>query len=1034
MIITAIVVSLVLGVLILATYLSRAALERFLYYFAGFFIGSDIQSRVWLGNPVSADTWQTVDGDLVSYLKIRGSRRLIGKEDFNKLTEKLTKELTTLFRDGSGKQYSLSVGFLSDPPGTGSVIRETLRPGLATAARMGMGAKARVWFDSKLENLTLKCNEEVIVISFTTLRSGLEKKDRERFMLWQKEAWRTAKIGKARERDHSQPFLPVYPVLTNRHEAAIKNLVYHFSQPKAGMGILVDKMRVDESIYYVRRFIDGKGIAPNWRPLVAGLKAPVGTTLERETDSANTQPLALARQIITEPSFEHFDDFELVRREGLYYGSFKMDVCPNEDPAPGFSAFFDQVGRQFPVAVNMEISANGLEYHKMDQTLSAFFGGFGQHNRSLRDAWQALKEMGKEEYIAAFRLVATTWAKDKDTVFDQLSTLKMALQSWGGSTVSNESGSPVSLLMSTAPALSRENPAPFMPGPLSTFARMLPIFRPASPWDFGQVVLTTREGRPYPVAFGTSIQTFWGSLIVAPPGRGKSFLLNVINVGMAFSPGQVELPYCTIIDKGMSSANTIMVLRAMLPEDRKHYAASIRLRNTAEYAINIFDTQLGMDWPTERERDFQVNMVCALCPGLGSEGARFAGMVIDQAYKELARDSLSAKRWQRALDENISQKLETLGMNFNTDGTGPRIWDVVDKLFEIGDVHNATLAQRFAVPTLDYLVTAASSDAVRDVYGTKTIENERIIDVFNRAITTAIREYALLSTYTRFDLGDTRIVSIDLEEVLSTTTSEESRRRAEVMILFARQLGAKNYFLKWDEIAKQVPAQYKEFQRNRIKRMAETLKFLEYDEFHNAHGMQNVQRMVETDFREGRKYNVVPILSSQLFQDFSKSLVGVSNNYFILGVGSEEEADELQKVFGLSNAERRAIVNDCLGPGSSEQGAPVFCMFKTDRGLVSQVLYNSASSLEKWAFNSSAVDTAVRKAVVERLNGNEWQAMLILAQEFPGGTARFEIDRMRQNMGEEVDLEKSGIADTLARDIVSRAKLRAQNQPLKKAA
>src|SRR3546814_16368537 len=79
----------------------------------------------------------------------------------------------------------------------------------------------------------------------------------------------------------------------------------------------------------------------------------------------------------------------------------------------------------------------------------------------------------------------------------------------------------------------------------------------------------------------------------------------------------------------------------------------------------------------------------------------------------------------------------------------PRIWDVVDALFDMGDVHGATLAQRFAVPTLDHLIVAATSDSVKNLYGTKKVDGEDIIDIFNRSITTGVREYALLSTYTR---------------------------------------------------------------------------------------------------------------------------------------------------------------------------------------------------------------------------------------------------------------------------------------------
>src|SRR3546814_11309767 len=108
----------------------------------------------------------------------------------------------------------------------------------------------------------------------------------------------------------------------------------------------------------------------------------------------------------------------------------------------------------------------------------------------------------------------------------------------------------------------------------------------------------------------------------------------------------------------------------------------------------------------------------------------------------------------------------------------------------------------------------------------------------------------------------------------------------------------------------QVPVRYREYQSNRVQKIWESLKFLEYDEFHNAQGMADVQRMVEMDFREGRKYNLVPVLSSQRFQDFSKSLVETANNFFILGVGSEGAIDEIQTTFGLCEAESRAMVKD----------------------------------------------------------------------------------------------------------------------------
>src|SRR3546814_16061039 len=107
--------------------------------------------------------------------------------------------------------------------------------------------------------------------------------------------------------------------------------------------------------------------------------------------------------------------------------------------------------------------------------------------------------------------------------------------------------------------------------------------------------------------------------------------MNVLNVGMAFAPGINELPYITIVDKGMSSANTIEVLRSMLPEGKKHYAASIRLRNPAEYANIIFDTQLGLNTHTERELDFPIKLISTLCTNIASEVSVFICYVIAEA-------------------------------------------------------------------------------------------------------------------------------------------------------------------------------------------------------------------------------------------------------------------------------------------------------------------------------------------------------------------------------------------------------------------
>ncbi|MGY2488323.1 hypothetical protein [Cupriavidus sp. CP313] len=1023
MISTYIVIAVVVLAIMALAIVNKGALERSLYYLSGFFLGGDIQSRVALISPVGPNTFITSTGDLVSYFRIRGAKRHIGPDDFDRLADRLGHQLRTILGDGTGRQHSVAFGYLSAPHGTKRVITEALNSSINTASRLGAGDHAREWFRQRIQLLSTVASDETILMAAFTLRGGLAQKEADRATV--AAADQVAAAAKANavgggNADFSQSIVPVAGLLEARHDAMLKSLQHNFENQEAGLGLMIDKLDCAEAGAALGRYVNGSDLPGSWRPDLFGFRAPTASALQRKGDIAHAMPAPLARQLFSEPTTEVYDDFELCRRAGFWYGAIKMDVCPHDDPAPSFSTLMERIGKEFPVALSFEISPNGLEFKKLDQMFAGFFGGFGTHNRALRDAWNSLKAMrDRGMYIAAIRIVCSTWARSKEETCDQLAKVKMDIQNWGGSTASNESGDPISLHVAAAPGLGRGSPAPFLPGPIGTFARMLPVFRPASPWTEGQLLLRTREGKPYPVGFGTTIQAFWGTLIFAPPGRGKSFLMNVINAGLAFSPGLSELPYMTIIDNGMSSAALVETLRAMLPASKRHQAVSIRLRNTPDFAINMFDTQLGAERPTERERDFQIAMVLAICPGLGEEGSRYVGAVIDAAYGDVDRSSINAKRWQYALDPEISERLVAAGFSIDENRL-PRVWEVVDKLFDLGEVHAATTAQRFAVPTLESLVAAARMKSVQDLYAkTPAKSGELITDVFTRSISTAMREYALFSTTTRFDLGDARIVAIDLEEVVASSVSEESKRRAEMMILFARQLGAKNYFLKWEEVEPLMPERYKAYQARRVKIMWETLKFLEYDEFHMASGKEAVMSLVVEDFRVGRKYNLVPLLSSQMLQDFPKPLRDNATNFFILGVGSEEASHEVAKVFGLSESERRIITNDCLGP--TEKGAPLFGLFKTaERGDVSQLLYNSASSLERWAFNSSALDVGVRRAVVERLGGDSWRGLVELAKAFPSGTARHAIQDARMNMRADEQADENGIVATVARKMVDR--------------
>ena len=91
--------------------------------------------------------------------------------------------------------------------------------------------------------------------------------------------------------------------------------------------------------------------------------------------------------------------------------------------------------------------------------------------------------------------------------------------------------------------------------------------------------------------------------------------------------------------------------------------------------------------------------------------------------------------------------------------------------------------------------------AVEDLYGNvSTKTGELLIAAFARMISSAVREYPILSRVTRFDLG-TRVVSIDLDEVAKSGGNAADRQTAVSVYKLARYILAKDFYLTVDAVA-----------------------------------------------------------------------------------------------------------------------------------------------------------------------------------------------------------------------------------------
>jgi intracellular multiplication protein IcmB len=980
-------------------------LERALYWMGSVLLEADAAEQVQLRNALDDHTLITVGDDLVSMVEILGARKLVGEAELQEQAYNASQILSSIMRSGNGKQHSFGVAFRSSPDSVPRLLNDLIAPSQAAARSLDVEDERMGYFEDMRLALTKVCVEERVYLVAFTHRSGLSPSEKDRAQQWREAAnAKTAKAtrsagGVAVRPEFGQPMRIPTPLIIPRHTSMVDSLVELLSAQarSRGAGLIVRKVEAAEALALMRRQIDASDFDQAWRPALHGdLRTIHGVAAPHTTDQSHLMPPPIARQLITTGYQEIFGDAELARCRGTYFASLVMHMPP-ETGRGRFDMLAARIGRVIPWTYSIEITANGAKSRQVDQIYAGFLGGFGDHNKRVKAAWDELRNRSNAgEYVVAIRVTVTTWGSSESQAVDRLSFLRTSLESWESAGVSNESGEPALMALTAAAGLTKRSPAPYMPGPLGELVHMMPLFRPASIWTHGQLNAHTRDGRPYPVAFGSSRQSFWGVLGFAPSGSGKSFTLSQINYGILTTPGIRDVPPLVVIDVGPGSSYVMKLVQSMLPERLRPKIAWMRIRNDKDHTVNPFDTQLGCDMPTEVDRDFLVSVLTTVAPNLGVEGDKFCSQVILEGYRRFARNSPECRAWQESFDPQLHARLVQEGYPFK-DGT--RVWDIEDWLFDRGDMEGASRAHRFAMPRLSDMIQAAQGKSILDQYGgtepARTPNGEPMINVFMRNVTAAQEDYALISGYTRFDVGSARAMAIDLEEVVGSLSSEEGRRRSAIMFLFARRLGARNFFMRWDELRSLVPARYAAYHERRCLEMEESLKFLEYDEKHYTTGVASIDKQIEVDLRVGRKYKVVTMMFSQNIEDFNDAMVNNCYTYLIMGKGTAEEAEKLRRRFGLSESEIVAIDRECIKPGR------MFGFFKTDAGDTSQIVHTTAGAFAQWAFTTSKDDVLLRNEV-ERQVGF-YDAVRLLAQTLPRGTVRRELELHRQRSSERPD-------------------------------
>jgi intracellular multiplication protein IcmB len=440
---------------------------------------------------------------------------------------------------------------------------------------------------------------------------------------------------------------------------------------------------------------------------------------------------------------------------------------------------------------------------------------------------------------------------------------------------------------------------------------------------------------------------------------------------------------------------------------------------TPDYSVNPFDTQLGCRFPTALERSFLVNFLTLLATPLGASRPYdgipdLAGMIVDELYKNLTDDG-NPYSYTEGVEVMIDGILEEIGFVKDAKTTW---WEVTDALFVAGFEHEALLAQRYAMPLLADAASICRTPAIEDLYGKIVAPTgESLINAFGRMISSAVREYTILSRVTSFDIGDARVVSLDLDEVAKSGGDAADRQTA-VMYMLARYVLARHYYLT-KEAVNDIPQQYRSYHQQRIQDIREDPKRIVYDEFHRTSKSQAVRDQVLIDMREGRKWKVQIALLSQSVEDFDDVMIEFATAIYVMDAGPSQAVEKTCKIFGLTNTAKIALTNRVHGP--RQGGATFLAQFSTKEGVNVQLLTLTLGPIELWAFSTTAEDASIRNELYRHLGPSE--ARRVLASLFPSGSVGKLLEErlgdMRKEEGIITEEKKVGVLDGLINEILT---------------
>lgn len=917
------------------------------------------------------------DGSLCSIIHWNGSLQMIGADEFNSIVTRLTDRLSPSLRAGG---HMLQVVFTSEGSESSqdSVVEQQFESLRRTAKRLKLDFDDVL--DDRYKKLRDLCASESCYLVVWSTRSLLSPDESKTWLEKEQQARKSVPPSKRAQ----------YPAgaalgIVDAHRSLVDLIKLELKTSLMDVRVLENH----EALRVVRIHIDPDFTDNSWNPSLPGDPLRPHEALFRNNDLSHLLYQPLSTQLFPRPPMIYSRHVVIGDR---MWAPVLVRAAPLRTYA--FQDFFARMrSSRTPYRVAFQFSGAGLASTGLNRSFASYLRLGSNLNKKITSSFESLIERETNgESIVGFSMIACTWVRgtDESLLRQRASVLARALQAWGGCDTSETPGNALECVLSSVPALLTSSAGAVAAAPLGDALKFLPWHRPASPWDRGSQLLRTPDGKPYLFQPYSDLMDAWVSLYFAGMGGGKSVAMGSGNLSLVLDENNEDLPLIRILDIGFSSSGFISLMQNALPPDQSHRAVYRRLRMTRDNSMNPFDTMLGQRTPTSGHRAWLQGFLTFLCsPGDGRAIDGISDLMmrmIDKAFFQFGDSQESSpRRFAFGTNPHVDEAVRRL--NIGVDGY-TSWWEIEDALFKNGDVATALIAHRYAVPTLGDVAGFARHPEIAAIYGqVRSPSGDSLVEYAWRKLVDAIEAYPILATETRFELGNSPIIALDLQEVASGD-SEAARRMAAVSYMLSMWVMSSEFFIG-EELLPDINPDYRAYHTARLAKMRRVPRRMVADELHRpARAAPMVLDTMSTNVREGRKWMLDIHLASQRLQDFPDDIVDLASSIYIIKAPTTG-ADEIQRKFKLSETPTFVIEKRLSGP--SKEGAPFVVRFATKRGTFMHHLVLSLGPIELWALSTSPRERVVRDALYKELGAKT--ARQLLAARYPSGEITEEIKR-----------------------------------------